>query len=83
MKKYLVNIYIPSIYMSYDILVTPNKRVDQLIELVKKGICELDRTQVSSSELHTLCRRRNGTIYLPQYSIDQAGIQNGEQLILF
>lgn len=82
MDKILVNIYIPIITMSYDMLVPPVSPMYEVLGLIKKAVAEMSDGQFISGSNNVICFRDSGKIIDINLLVFETGIHNGSRLML-
>lgn len=83
MAKLLVNLSVPSICESYDILIPDFMRIRVLTPILAGLVAELssDRYVVSGKEC--LCIREHSKSLDRRSTVKECGIRNGDHLLLF
>lgn len=80
--KVLVNVYIPAIAESYDILVPSFLRIKSVISLIAKTVEGLsDHLYVASGE-ECLCSSEKNILLKSNTTLERYGIKNGDHLIM-
>lgn len=80
--KRLVNVNVPAISESYDILVPDNMKVKTLAKLIAETVEELSNNMYVASGRECLCSIEKNIQFRPNASLEQYGIQSGDHLIL-
>lgn len=82
MNKILIEVYVPVAEKEYDIIVSTNLMMYELIELVSKVITEMSEGLYAAGIDAVLCNREDGTIYNINLSVEELGLKNGSRLML-
>lgn len=82
MDKILINVYVPIINESYDMMISPVIKTSELLTLVKKAVSELSDGRFIANTNNVLCLRNDGTIININLSAFESGIENGSKLML-
>ncbi len=82
MNRVLVKIFFPRIDKKYDVWIPLNKRVYTVINLLVKGINELNNDIYQSEDMPILYDRTTGKNYDVNSIIKNTNIKNGTELIL-
>lgn len=82
MDKILVNIYVPIITMSYDMLIPPASPMHEVLELIKKAVAEMSDGQFISDVNNIICFRDSGKIIDINLLVFETGFHNGSRLML-
>jgi hypothetical protein len=82
MDRKLIEVYVPAISESFDIFV-PNKCiVYDLLILISQTIANLSSNRYVHTKNSMLCYRENGRVLDINSTAEEAGIENGLQLLL-
>lgn len=82
MNKVLVEVYVPLIDLSYEVFIPINKKVNNIIYLLSKGISELNEGLYPLSSGKELYSKQSGIKYKNDIYIKETDIRNGTLLIL-
>ena len=82
MNKVLVNIFFPKIDKKYDVWIPLNKRIYNIIELLLKGVNELNDEIYQDEEIPILYNKLTGDYYDLNNMLQDTDIRNGTELIL-
>lgn len=82
MDKILINIYVPIINESYDMMISPVMKTSELLNLVKKAVSELSDGRFIANANNVICSRTDGNIININLSAFESGIENGSKLML-
>ncbi len=82
MNKILIEVYVPVAEAEYDIFVSTNLMMYEVIELVSKVITEMSEGLYAAGNDAVLCNREDGTIYNINLSVEELGLKNGSRLML-
>lgn len=80
-NKILIQLYIPNIDLSLDLYIPVNKRVGNIITLVRKALEEIDENYKLPSSM-VLYNRYTSKSYAPNDLVARTDIRNGTSLIL-
>lgn len=82
MNQYQVEIYVPLIKKTYDMYISVNSQIYNIVKTIAQYLdTTQDIFQFSLMEC-ALCNRENGVVYNSCMTAYEAGIQNGTKLIL-
>ncbi len=82
MDKILVEVFVPALERSFDMLFPVLSPMSEVLELVERAVTELADGRFIASEDTTLCYREEGSIVDINKSVCELGIHNGSQLML-
>jgi hypothetical protein len=82
MNKILIEILVPTMENSFEVLIPANKKVYKVISLITKAINELSYGAFPTSKEFNLINASNGEVLDINKSIKAAGIVDGIKLIL-
>ena len=82
MKKYLVDIYLPSTGVHYDAYLPAGKKIGEATELLAGMMEKLTNHSYKSSEHSLLLRADNGEVLQKDITVFASGICNAAKLIL-
>jgi len=83
MAKVLVNLTVPAISESYDVLIPDFMRVRALINVLTELVTDLSSGQYVASGKECLCSREYSRTLELHTTIRECGIKNGDHLYLF
>lgn len=81
-NKFLVKIYVPLIESSYEVWIPPNKKIENIINLLVKAIFELSKENYNPKSLPSLYNKKTSEIYNLNERVIDTNIRNGSELIL-
>ena len=81
-NKVLVQVYVPIIQEKYDILIPNNKRLSNVLILLKKAINELSESWFPTDANVSLFNQETGQKYDLSLTVWEAKIGNGTRLII-
>lgn len=82
MKKYLVDVFCPSVGCHYDAYLPSNKRIREVTQLLVKLAGSLSDGAYQSTENAMLLLAENGRRLDPELTVKDSGIRNASHLIL-
>lgn len=82
MDKLMIEVYIPSIYKSYDMLIPRNITVLELTYKISSMIEELSDMFIAADSPVILCNEADGNILNINKTIEESNIYNCSKLIL-
>ena len=82
MNRVLVKIFFPRIDKKYDVWIPLNKRVHTVINLLVKGVNELNNGIYKAKDMPILYDKTTGKNYDVNSIIKNTNIKNGTELIL-
>ena len=81
-NKVLVKVFFPKIDKQYDVYIPLNKKVYAVINLLLKGLNDLNNDIYQTSNLPVLYNRYSGKHYDLNLLIQDTDIKNGTELII-
>lgn len=81
MDKINVEVYLPALNKSYDLLLFPSLKVGEAAKLILKTIKEYEQIPLSDNEI-MLCDRDKKKILDNNVTLEKAEIQDGSSLLL-
>ncbi len=82
MKKYLVDIYLPTIGTHYDVYLPANKTMAEAINLVVQLLERLSEGSYQAGATPALMALETGEGFPQHLSVHDAGIRNATKLVL-
>ena len=82
MDKVLVEIFIPTVNMSFDVFIPLKSQMSEILELIKKASVEMSNGRFSANKNTAICHRENGNVIDINLSVFELGIRNGSKLML-
>ena len=82
MNKKLIEVYVPALSESFDIFVPKKCMIYELLALISQTIESLSSNRYIHTNNSMLCYRENGKIIDINATAEEAGIENGLQLLL-
>ena len=83
MSKILIDLYVPSLQVNYDMFVPDNLEIRELIMLIVSGLKNLSIGNYQTSEQEILCLLSPDKALHPGNTLRAYGIKDGDRLILF
>lgn len=83
MAKILVNLMVPAIDSSYDLFIPDDMRIRQLTNLLAGEVAEISEGAFFLSGSECLCSREQNRTLDASFTVRDAGVRNGEHLLLF
>lgn len=80
--KMLVNVEIPAIDHSYDMLIPDFLQISDVIPLVVEAAEEMSQHEYKASHKETLCYKEGECVLPIDYTIGECNIKNGDTLLL-
>lgn len=80
--KIIVNIYIPAISQSFDVLIPNDLKIRIVTNLIAEAIEKMSNHLYLSSGNETLCSKDKNIILRSNTTLEKYGIKNGDHLIL-
>lgn len=80
--KILVNVSVPAVGESYDILIPGHLKIGAAIALIAEAAEGLSGQRYTASGEERLCSADKNTLLRPDLTVMGYGIRNGERLIL-
>lgn len=77
----LLNITVPAISESYDVLAPDFLTVSELIPLIANAVEDMSEHRYTSSGAEILCG--DGTVFASQHTLKHYSVANGDHLMLF
>ena len=82
MNKILVNLNVPTIERKYNLWIPDNSKIQDIVELMVKGINELNDGQYEPKTMPLLYDKKTGKVYDLNLTVESANIKNGTEIIL-
>ncbi len=83
MKRTLINLYVPAIQERYDLSIPTGMTIREVTKLLGEGISELSNERYQHSSLRMLTLKKPSVLLHPDKTLEDYGIADGSQLILF
>ena len=83
MDKILIGLSVPSIEEHFDLFVPANLPIGQLSKLLTDGLAQMTNGYFQSSGRELLCLKDPNRLLAEDMTLEDYGIFNGDQLILF
>ena len=80
-NKLLVEVYVPAISTSYDVLIPRNARAYELLQLISSIIKRLSGSLFSPNNT-ALCDGKTGRIYNNNMTVEDMNLKNGSRMML-
>lgn len=81
-NKISVDILVPSINETFNVLIPVNKKVGEILQLLNEAINDLTEGEFPISENLSLIDLYSGVLYNVKYSVKNNKIRNGSRLVL-
>ena len=82
MDKVLVEVFVPLLNRSYDIFISLQSPMYEVLSLIKKAVSELSDGRFVANANTIICYRESGDIININLSVFELGICNGTKLML-
>lgn len=82
MDKKLVNLFVPAVQTSYDLLMPTNMKIQQLTKLLTDGIAEMCEGRFVISNKEILSQKDPDILFDPQKKLEDYGVDDGAHLVL-
>ena len=82
MDKVLVEIYAPTLDLSFDVFIPLQSPMYEVLDLIKKAVVEMSDGRFIANANTALCHREDGTIINVNMSVYELEIHNGSKLML-
>lgn len=82
MKKYLVDIFLPSIGQHYDAIIPSEKQISEAVLLLSRMAEALSGGDYRQTPDAILMWANNGSPLSPELTVQESGIRNGSHLML-
>lgn len=83
MNKILIELYVPALNASYDLLIPSDSRLYEVQTLVRRAVTAYSDGAYLAGEEAALCRREDGGALDVSLSARELGLYNGIRLMLF
>ena len=80
--KILVNVYVPAVGLSYDVLIPRFLRIRSITALIAGAVENLSKHMYVSSGTECLCSADKNILLRSNATLEQYGIQNGDHLVM-
>lgn len=81
-NKVLVSVNVPILESKYDIYFPANRRIHNVIEMIKNSLFELSQGSFNVNANYMLYNKENGRAYNMNILVRDSDIRNGSQVIL-
>lgn len=81
MDKIIICLRVPAINRSFDVFVPPDMIIDELIQILVKGVIEMSDNSYTSVGEESL-NLKNNILLNPALTLKAYGIKDGEELFL-
>jgi len=81
MNKLLIEVYVPAISGTFDVSVSGNFKVFELLPLISTAVAKLSDGLFIPNDV-ALCNGLTGAIFIGSMSVDEMQLQNGSRLML-
>ena len=82
MNKILVNVYVPLLGVSYDMMIPVGLQIFEVTELIVRAVAELSEGRFAPNSQSTLSYRADGRVLERNKSALELGLCNSEHLML-
>ena len=82
-NKVLVEVFLPSLQQSYNVLIPINKRIVNVVALLEKAIVDLSNGYFEEMGVCKLFNEETGKPYDESLTVKETDIRNGTKLIMF
>ncbi|NMB34509.1 MAG: methyltransferase [Clostridium sp.] len=82
MERILVEVFLPSSNTSYDIFISPESVLSEVLSLISSALSSLAQGEFRASNDTILCDADSGKIFDINTSVAELGIKNGSRLML-
>ncbi len=81
MDKILICLQVPAIGRSFDVFVPLDMKINELTEIMVKGVVEMSNNSYISSHEENL-NLKNNILLNPMFTLQSYGIKDGEEIFL-
>ena len=81
-NKILINIYVPTLDVSYEVYIPVNESVKVVLELITKTIFDLSDSDFNLDDTHYLLDSDSSTVYLESQLVRDTNLTNSKKVIL-
>lgn len=81
-NKIIISVIVPSLEHTYDMFVPVNRKVHDVIDLIKKAMFELSGGSFDTSKNYFLYNQENGNVYDMNELIRNTDIRNDTKVIM-
>ena len=81
-NKVLIRVNVPSLEEKYDVYIPVNRRINNVIKMLKAALFELSQGVFNSSEDYLLYNASSGNMYDLNALVRDTDIRNGSHVIL-
>lgn len=81
-NKVLVSLNVPVLEKKYDVYFPVNRRVYNVIEMLKTSLFELSKGSFKEDRMYTLYNKENGKVYDMNMLVRDTDIRNGSEIIM-
>ncbi len=82
MDKVLIEVFVPILGETFDMFISLQAPMYEILELIKKGISEMSYGRFMANKSTVICYRDNGNIININLSVYELNIVNGTKLML-
>lgn len=83
MEKLLVSVYVVSLQQRFDIFIPTFLTMQELAQLIVKGLVEMTNSRYEPSGSELLCLKDPPTLLHQKYTPEDFQLRNGDELVLF
>ena len=81
-NKVLVRVNVPSLEKKYDVYIPVNRKVNNVIKMIKTSLFELSMGSFNKDEEYIIYNSQTGSMYDMNILIRDTDIRNGSEIIL-
>ena len=81
-NKVLVSVNVPMLEKKYDIYFPVNKKIGNVIKMIKSSLCQLSQGSFDINNEYILYNKDNGEPYDMNILVRESNIRNGSSVIL-
>lgn len=81
-NKFLVKLYVPLIEATYEVWIPPNKKIDNVVNLMVRAIGEQSKGNYNPDCLPNLYNKKTSELYDLNSRVIDTNIRSGSELIL-
>lgn len=82
MNKIMIELYLPAAGVSYDVRISGESRIGEIIPLLEACMAELAEGYFVPKADSLLCDRKTGVVLNVNLTVNEMGILNGTKLML-
>ena len=82
MGKILIEVYVPSVYETFEIYIPIASRMSEILMLIGKAVRELTGGAYHPGREELICERESGAVYNINLTAEEIGLKNGARLMV-